>query len=176
MEAAILLCAIKRLLLLFLMASICHAECHFSPEKPLSPITKGPELLVFVSFGMPAESLKLWSRQAAKVKGKLLIRGFFENSLERTTAKTLELFGEQGGAEVLIDPEAFSQFNIQAVPAVVVSEKRDCLTEDCPIPVFDVVYGDISLKEALRLITVKGSLKGKQCASLFLKQYRESHE
>lgn len=165
----------KKLLLLFLLFIQSFSSCQ-ATECRLSQTTGSPELLVFVSFSMPEQSLKLWSEQVARLNGKLLIRGFFEDSLQKTTQKTLELFGEKGGAELLIDPEAFQKFNIQVVPAVVLSENQECLTETCPPPKFDLVYGDTDLEAALKLIADRGSLQGKEWANSFLKQYRGSHE
>ena len=66
----------------------------------------------------------------------------------------------------------FSQFNIQTVPAVVVTEQSHCLQEECPTPQFDVVYGDTDLEQALRWIAAKGSEPVKQRASVLLKHYQ----
>jgi type-F conjugative transfer system pilin assembly protein TrbC len=116
----------------------------------------------------------LLSEQAAKVNGQLLLRGFVEDSLSKTTQKTLALFGKEAQTELLVNPEAFSQFNIQTVPAVVVTEAADCLEAECPVPSFDVVYGDTDLEQALRWIATKGSKQGREWASGLLKRYRET--
>ncbi len=169
MEEKILLHRL-RLLLSVMFTLLMMAEAQGSmPEK-------APQLLIFVSFSMPEQSLKLWAEQTAKVNGQLLLRGFVEDSLEQTTAKTLALFGKEGDTELLINPEAFSQFNIQAVPAVVVTEPVHCLKEACPVPPFDVVYGDTDLEQALRWIATKGSEQGRQWAKLFLKRYSGPHD
>ncbi len=161
-------------LIRFLMCAVFCLQCHAHPST--SPLQKpAPQLLIFVSFSMPEQSLKLWAEQVAKVNGQLLLRGFFDDSLEKTTAKTLALFGQEGNAELLINPEAFSQFNIQTVPAVVVTEQTHCLQQQCPIPPFDVVYGDTDLEQALRWIATKGSELGKQWASMLLKRYQGKH-
>lgn len=164
-----------KILIRFLMCAVFCLQCHAYPST--SPSQKpAPRLLIFISFSMPEQSLKLWARQAAKVNGQLLLRGFFDDSLEKTTAKTLALFGQEGNAELLINPEAFSQFNIQTVPAVVVTEETNCLKEECPTPQFDVVYGDTDLEQALRWIATKGSEPVNQWASLLLKRYQGKHE
>jgi conjugal transfer pilus assembly protein TrbC len=167
MEAKILLYWLRFLLGLMLFQGVVEAQGS-TPEK-------APQLLVFVSFSMPEQSLKLWSEQTAKFNGQLLLRGFVEDSLEKTTTKTLALFGKEGNTELLVNPEAFSQFNIQAVPAVVVTEPADCLKEACPALLFDVVYGNTDLEQALRWIAAKGSEQGKQWASMFLKRYRATN-
>jgi conjugal transfer pilus assembly protein TrbC len=121
---------------------------------------------------MPEQSLKLWSEQAARVNGQLFIRGFLDNSLEKTTAKTMALFGKEKNGELLIDPNAFEQYHIKSVPAVVISQPDNCFDEHCPAPQFDIAYGDTALAEALELIVVKGSTAGKQTAKTLLQRVR----
>lgn len=163
-------------LLFYVFSEQSLAFCQGPVESTSQNVVHGSELLIFVSFSMPEQSLKLWSEQAAKVGAKLLLRGFFEDSLQRTVNRAGELFGKQASAELLIDPEAFQQFNVQSVPAIVVTKREPCLREDCPPPVFDLVYGDSDLESALRLITVKGSHDVKEWANQFLKQYRAANE
>jgi conjugal transfer pilus assembly protein TrbC len=158
-----------------LIALICTMLCLQAHAHPFPSPKPTPHLLIFISFSMPAQSLKLWAKQAARVNGQLLLQGFVEDSLEKTTAKTLAVFGNEESAEVLINPEAFSQFNIQAVPAVVVTEETYCVHEACPPPHFDVVYGDTDLEEALRWIATKGSAHIKPWARLLLKRYKTQH-
>lgn len=172
-------------MLTFLHGRVVQAECGatqcFMPEPHnagLSAESAKTELLIFVSFGMPTQSLKLWAEQAARVDGKLLLRGFVENSLPKTTAKTLEVFGADASIEVNIDPERFQQFNIQTVPAVVITQSKranDADNSNAP-PVFDVVYGDASLEEALLYLEKTGTPEGQKAAQHLLKRYRGSHE
>lgn len=140
------------------------------------------DLLIFVSFSMPKESLKLWAEQASHVGCPLLLRGFVNNDLMKTTAKTHTIFGEKANIEISIDPEKFEKFKIDAVPAVVVaepetvqSEKSDLEKEDAndnSVPNFDVVYGDTSLEEALKRIAKSGSEVNQKTANHYLKKYR----
>ena len=57
------------------------------------------DLLIFVSFSMPEESLKLWAEQASHLGCPLLLRGFVDNDLTKTTAKTQSLFGEKANVD-----------------------------------------------------------------------------
>lgn len=135
-----------------------------------------PELFIFVSYSMPEQSLKLWAKQANRVDGQLLLRGFVENDLQKTTAKTLALFGQEPNVDISVDPEKFQKFHIQVVPAVVIAEPDLEDSDDTSVPRFNVVYGDTSLEEALERLAKTGSPEGQQRANHFLKRYRESHE
>ena len=129
-----------------------HPEFYARPDEPQAPI------MVFISFSMPEQSLKLWAMQAAQLKAPLVLRGFWHNSLEASTQKAFELFGEDM-PELLVDPEAFERFHIQAVPAVVVvpPESQKEPAGSAQSPSFDLVYGDTSLEEALTLMGSRGS-------------------
>jgi type-F conjugative transfer system pilin assembly protein TrbC len=144
------------------------------------------ELLIFVSFSMPEQSLKLWAEQASRVGCPLLLQGFVDNDLTKTTAKTQSLFGQKANVEISIDPENFQKFNIDVVPAVVIVEPEMAKSETVGlekedkdgtlVPYFDVVYGDTALEEALKRIAKSGSLINQKTANQYLKKYRESHE
>jgi len=150
------------------------------PGYPNQPYESG--LLIFVSFSMPKESLKLWAEQASCLECPLLLRGFVDNDLIKTTAKTHAIFGEKANVEISIDPEKFEKFKIDAVPAVVVIEPETKKSEKIGlekvntngnlIPNFDIVYGDTSLEEALKRIAKSGSLVNQKTANHYLKRYR----
>ncbi len=136
------------------------------------PSSKKPyELMIFVSLSMPEQSLRLWAEQAAHLNIPLRIRGFYKDSLEKTTQKSFALFGKDNLAGLLIDPESFENYHIQAVPAVVLVLAPREIPEKMS-PLFEVVYGDTSLDAALTLITRKGCLKAKALATRLLNQYR----
>ena len=126
---------------------------------------KTPELLIFVSFSMPAQSLKLWAQQADKVNSPLLLRGFIDNSIQATTQQTVRLFSasQQGGFHV--DPEKFGQYKINHVPAVVLVHGET----------YDVVYGDTSLEAALERMSHYGAASLKPVAQEYLTKIRGSH-
>ncbi len=134
------------------------------------------DLLIFISFSMPKESLKLWAEQASRIGCPLLLRGFVDNDLTKTTAKTYAMFGEKANVEILIDPEKFQKFNIDVVPAVALVDLTQKDANDDSGPHFDVVYGDTSLEEALNRIAKSGSLANQKATTHYLKKYRDSHE
>ena len=139
------------------------------------------DLLIFVSFNMPGQSLKLWAEQASRLGCPLLLRGFVDNDLTKTTAKTQTIFGEKANVEISIDPEKFQKFHIDVVPAVVITESEKTglekeSTNDNAVPQFDVIYGDASLEEALKRLEKSGSPESQKAANHYLKKYRDSHE
>lgn len=139
------------------------------------------ELLIFVSFSMPQESLKLWAEQASRLGCPLLLRGFVDNDLTKTTAKTHALFGEKANIEISIDPEKFQKFNIDVVPAVVIVARDKVAIEKegvdgSSVSHFDLVYGDTTLEEALKCIAKSGSPANQKSAMHYLKKYRDRHE
>lgn len=140
--------------------------------KPVSALDK-PTILVFVSFSMPKQSLKLLSEQLAKIGGTLLLRGLVENSIPKTVAKTMDLFGDKEVGGFSVDPEVFKQYQVRAVPAVVIIPKNICKQEPCKSE-FDIVYGDIPLEESLERFIKNGSPIVKEAAQDFLKLYRSN--
>ncbi len=157
----------------------CDAQC-FDAEtvkdseatsRTIAPSKKAYELMIFVSLSMPEQSLRLWAAQAAHLNIPLRIRGFYKGSLQKTTEKSFELFGEKNLAGILIDPESFENYAIQTVPAVVLALGPREIPETIP-PLFEVVYGDTSLDAALTLITRNGCLETRTLATSLLNQYR----
>ncbi len=137
-------------------------------------------LLIFISFSMPEQSLKLWAEQASKIKAPLVLRGFVENSIQATTQKAFECFGSEGMPELLVDPEAFERFAIETVPAVVAVLDKDASTNDegepLTEPVFEVVYGDTSLEDALTLMLSRGSTAIQKVVKPFLEMVRDAND
>ena len=164
METKKLLCILIRLLTLILFCQACYSEC------PAETLDAEPQVLIFVSLSMPEQSLKLWAEQADKIKAKLLLKGFVDDSLQATIDETLRIFKEPK-ADFLVHPEAFEKFNIDKVPAVVIANPDNCLEDDCPVPAFDVVYGDTSLEDALNKIASNGE-HNQAIAKELLKAYR----
>ena len=164
METKKLLCILIRLLTLILFCQACYSEC------PAETLDAEPQVLIFVSLSMPEQSLKLWAEQADKIKAKLLLKGFVDDSLQATIDETLRIFKEPK-ADFLVHPEAFEKFKIDKVPAVVIANPDNCLEDDCPVPAFDVVYGDTSLEDALNKIASNGE-HTQAIAKELLKAYR----
>src|ERR1700721_885673 len=73
------------------------------------------DILIFVSFSMPKESLKGWMDEAEKIHAPLVIRGLVNNSFKETVKKMTELANDNHGG-VQLDPTLFKAFNIKQVP------------------------------------------------------------
>jgi len=96
---------------------------------------KYPDLLIFVSFSMPFESLKALNLQTQKHGGKLVFRGLVGGSFKEMTQK---LKGFE--VEVLIDPTLFRKHQVESVPTFIQNEDR--------------MSGNVSLNHVLK--TFKG--------------------
>lgn len=98
-------------------------------------------VIIFVSFSMPNESLKGWITEAERIHAPLVIRGLVNNSFKETLACMKELVGDNKGG-MQLDPVLFKKFQIKQVPAVVVRKENE----------YDVIYGDAHLGYALETV------------------------
>ncbi|HGO6126540.1 type-F conjugative transfer system pilin assembly protein TrbC [Burkholderia cepacia] len=115
---------------------------------------KQEELLAFASLSMPPESLKRLVRDVARAGGAVVLRGFKDGSL-KTTVGAIQALGVDASA-VQINPNAFKQYRIAAVPAIVLVKADRALeldAEGCSLPAnFAGVTGDVTVPYALREI------------------------
>lgn len=108
-------------------------------------------LMVFASFTMPRETLKRLIADVNRAGGVVVMRGFKGGSIKSTALAVNEL-GESSG-NVQINPNAFTKYRINAVPAVVLvkPESADIVdNEGCALPdKYVMVAGDVGLGYAL---------------------------
>ena len=148
------------------------------PSKLPRPATKGPdiarmaatyrqttprsapgkdvaELMVFVSFSLPKETLQRIVTQAEKSGAVLVLRGLKGNSLTRMGEEIAELLGARN-VTAIIHPPAFKQFKVRQVPALVLARSGQAsqIGEDgcAPASSFIRVDGDVTQDYALDLI------------------------
>lgn len=119
------------------------------------------EVMVFASLGMPQTSLRQLLMQASKAKVPVIIRGLYQNDFRQTVTKVQSLITPPQGESILggieINPVAFKTFGITQIPAFVVRPKDHCQDNaPCAATDFDVIYGNISLPNALALIAQSG--------------------
>jgi conjugal transfer pilus assembly protein TrbC len=108
-------------------------------------------VIIFVSFSMPDESIKGWMGQAKIIDAPVVVRGFINNSFKDTINKIGALTKDnQGGVQ--IDPTLFQRFQVDKVPAVVVVKEPNCLPSMSCTSDYDIVYGDVTLSYALKKI------------------------
>lgn len=105
---------------------------------------------VFVSFSMPSSLLKQVLQQAESENVTAVINGLIDDDFRKTFSTIFELSKSYPRLSFQIDPVAFEKFHIESVPALVVDDGDR----------FDVVYGNLSLRDGLSLISQDGDLKG----------------
>ncbi|KWO87465.1 conjugal transfer protein [Burkholderia ubonensis] len=133
---------------------------------------KQEELLAFASLSMPAESLKRLIRDTARVGGVVILRGFKDRSF-KATAAAIQALGVDTSA-VQINPNAFKQYRVSAVPTVVLVKADRVLdldAEGCALPEnFAGISGDVTLPYSLHEIARRSpayqSLATRMLASL----------
>lgn len=133
--------------------------------KPLFPDLKPDgELLVLVSFSMPAEALQNLARQADKAGAVLVLRGMVDGSLTSTTKAIQSVLGDKAGDSTFqVNPNVFRAYGVQDVPAFVIAKKPADGDSACELGTDYVsVRGDVTLAYALRKL---GESQGWQAAS-----------
>ncbi|KNH06836.1 IncF plasmid conjugative transfer protein TrbC [Candidatus Burkholderia brachyanthoides] len=104
---------------------------------------------------MPAESLRRLTRDVARAGGAVVLHGLKNRSL-KATASAIQALGVDASA-VQINPNAFKQYRINTVPAIVLVKADHALkldTERCALPAnFVGVSGDVTVPYALREIS-----------------------
>ena len=101
---------------------------------------------VFVSFSMPEQLLKQTLSEAAQLHIPAILNGLIDNSMPKTIEKIAVISNAVPNLTLQIDPTAFERFGIKQVPAIVVNTGES----------FDVIYGNLSLKEGLLRIAGHG--------------------
>ncbi len=112
------------------------------------------DLLVFVSFSMPRESLLRIVEQSEKTGAKLVFRGMTGDKLTDMSRRVADILGTHH-VEALIHPPAFTQFKVNQVPALVMAQANagEQIENGCAQPGRYVkVTGDVSQDYALEYI------------------------
>ncbi|WP_434778547.1 type-F conjugative transfer system pilin assembly protein TrbC [Neisseria sp. Ec49-e6-T10] len=117
-----------------------------------STLKNETDLLVFVSFSMPEASLMRIASEAKKTGAILVLRGFKNGSMKETVAASQNINGL--GAQVMIHPELFTQFNVVDVPTFALAKTSDELSgcandEQATCTEHYVIKGDVSLHAVL---------------------------
>lgn len=105
-----------------------------------------PTVLVFVSFSMPAHLLQQTLSESARLNIPAVLNGLIDNSMPATVQRIHALSKIIPNLNLQIDPTAFERFAIHQVPALVVDNGK----------AFDVLYGNLSLKDGLLRIAEHG--------------------
>lgn len=95
---------------------------------------------------MPERLLQETLRESARLKIPTILNGLIDNSMP-TTVKRIQVLSESiPDLNLQIDPTAFERFGIKDVPALVVDNGH----------AFDVLYGNLSLKDGLLKMAGQG--------------------
>lgn len=123
-------------------------------QQPIQAKPTIPEMMIFVSFSMPRESLLRIVEQSERTGARLIFRGFYGDKMTDMAAHIGALLGKHR-VEAVIHPPAFTQFKVNQVPALVLarSDAGDQLDSGCAQPDRYVkVTGDVSQDYALEYI------------------------
>ncbi len=123
-------------------------------RSPIQTKPATPEMMIFVSFSMPRESLRRIVEQSEITGARLIFRGFKGDKMTDMAARISALLGKHH-VEAVIHPPAFTQFKVNQVPALVLaqSDAGDRLGNGCAQPDRYVkVTGDVSQDYALEYI------------------------
>jgi conjugal transfer pilus assembly protein TrbC len=101
---------------------------------------------VFVSFSMPEQLMSETLSECARLHIPAVLNGLIANSMPATVKKIHALSQLVPKLNLQIDPTAFERFGIKQVPALVVEKEGK----------FDVLYGNLNLKEGLVRIATQG--------------------
>ncbi len=105
--------------------------------------------LVFVSFSMPSDELKQRVQDAAALNIPVVIRGMVNGDMRATANAVAGLVKESNTGGVQIDPTTFRQYNITAVPVLIVA----CGNQGYKT---DRLQGDLTLHQALKRVAEEG--------------------
>ena len=146
-----------------------------------SGVGQGPakqELMIFVSTSMPTKALVMLGREAKATGAILVMRGMVAPlGTKGAMQKTMEALQPVGatGAQIQIDPEAFSRYNVKAVPTFVIASKEDtCSSDTCDSKSF-ALAGDVTLEYALEQWSNRGGAIGKQ-ADMYLQRLERAKQ
>ncbi|MEZ9839542.1 type-F conjugative transfer system pilin assembly protein TrbC [Vibrio sp. 10N.261.52.C11] len=122
-----------------------------------NPNKKAQGVMVFVSLSMPDNALRQLLKQSQQYQVPLVIRGVLPEGMVPTTSRIMDLLEASDEGEAIeggfaISPQWFRQFNITHVP-VFVAIGDACNEASCPKNAYDMVYGNLSLPNALTILS-----------------------
>lgn len=125
---------------------------------------------IFISFSCPNELLRQLLIDADRYHFAVVLRGLINNDFKETFKKIYNLVPKNFHGGFMINPIWFKEFGINAVPSLVLLKNTECLLEEkCYLKDFDSIYGNISTKEALKIISNRGHA-AKEIARLLLEK------
>ena len=114
------------------------------------------DFFIFTSFSTGEKNIEHLIKSAIKYNGIVVMRGFKEGSIIKTTT-ALSKFIEKTGGGVIIDPVLFKKYKIKRVPSFVLT--RACDGVGSCKKKYDVLRGNVSPRYALEKFSTQGELK-----------------
>ncbi|CAM0757973.1 hypothetical protein MASRES_GEN12897_14550 [Acinetobacter baumannii] len=127
-------------------------------------------ILAFASLSMPKDALNKLVTDVTKAGGVVVFRGFKDGNYMEM-AKAISQIGVKS-ANIQINPNAFKQYRVDSVPAIVLVKPRaeeNLDEEGCVLPEnHSKITGDISLEYALEQMEKKETAELSQIAKRYL--------
>ena len=116
------------------------------------------DFFIFTSFSMGEKNIEHLIKSAIKYNGIVVMRGFKEGSIIKTTTALLKFIEKIWGG-VIIDPALFKEYKISKVPSYVLARVcDDGITATCKQE-YDVLVGNVSPRYASEKFSTQGDLK-----------------
>ncbi|WP_245209542.1 type-F conjugative transfer system pilin assembly protein TrbC [Serratia fonticola] len=110
------------------------------------------DIAYFLSSSIPEKQLAILIKSAELNDIPVYFRGLVGDDMQKTAKYIQYLVGKYQISGIQIDPVRYEQFSVDKVPALV----KRCGTR------FDIVYGNVSIKESLEMIDKKGDCRKRQ--------------
>ena len=92
----------------------CDPKNLKSEQTPIPELDHKTKYLIFISFSMPKESIKLLYSESLNQNATLVMRGLLDGSFKKTAAKLQSL-----NVVAQINPKLFKEYQIERVPTIV---------------------------------------------------------
>lgn len=92
----------------------CDLKNLKSEQPPIPELDHKTKYLIFISFSMPKESIKLLYSESLNQNATLVMRGLLDDSFKKTAAKLQSL-----NVVAQINPKLFKEYQIERVPTIV---------------------------------------------------------
>lgn len=170
-----------RMLLMLLLAFVCSVISDAAPAQTmLGSIRAGWSTYIFVSTGMPRDTLVALAREASAAGAVLVLRGFAEpaggvsgvggtapinlQSLQQLVAEVDAACCRDKQVAWMVDPKLFDRYRVAAAPSFCVAWGEGGGAQD-----FSIVSGDMALASALKFMAQQSTLPGirKRAAAIY---------
>jgi type-F conjugative transfer system pilin assembly protein TrbC len=136
---------------------------YFGEEKMINMTNPRPKLQIFVSSSMPKNLLKEYAKESIIYEGALIFKGVIDGKITKFTELIGEILEVNSSAVIQIDDESFTDFGVEQVPTIVLSEQNRLAdfvhNKESIVPKYDKVTGNIGIRYALELFSKDGEMK-----------------